>query len=223
MNTKLLENNIYPLKALLFTPSKEITNLPLIIYLHGAGERGEKIDHLYRHGIPKLINDGKEIPAVVLCPQCPRELVWNNIVDKVKNLIDLIVSEYKISLDRISITGSSMGGFGTWEMGLSYPNFFSAIAPVAGGGLSWRAERLITTPVKAYHGKLDIDVPLIHSQLMVDSVNAHGGKAELVILDEFGHNDGIDYTYFNTDIISWLLEKRRTNFERVKDTCEEYF
>ena len=223
MKVKILNGHEYSLQAILFTPSERVENPPLLIYLHGAGERGEKIEHLYRHGIPKLINDGKEIPAVVLCPQCPREVVWNNIVDKVKNLIDLIVGEYKLSLDRISITGSSMGGFGTWEMGLSYPNFFSAIAPVAGGGLSWRAERLITTPVKAYHGKLDIDVPLIHSQLMVDSVNVHGGKAELVILDEFGHNDGIEYTYFNTDIVSWLLENRRTNFEIVKDVCEECF
>lgn len=223
MKVKVLESKNYVLNALLFTPNEQKDDLPLIIYLHGAGERGENIEHLYRHGVPKLIKNGKEIPAVVLCPQCPASFVWNNVVEKVKALIDVVVEEYKISLDRIAITGSSMGGFGTWEMGLTYANFFSGIAPVAGGGLSWRCAKLITTPVKAYHGKIDEAVPLCYSTLMVDAVNKFGGRAELVVLDEFGHNDGINHVYYNTDIIDWLLAQRRTNFERVKETHEELF
>ncbi|MBO7344821.1 MAG: phospholipase, partial [Clostridia bacterium] len=135
METKVLKTENYPLQSLLFTPAEKVQNPPLIVYLHGAGERGENIEHLYRHGMPKLIKSGKEIPAIVLCPQCPAQFVWNNIVERLKNLIDLIVEEYQISKDRIAITGSSMGGFGTWEMGLTYANYFSAIAPVAGGGL----------------------------------------------------------------------------------------
>ena len=223
MNVKVLESKNYTLNALLFTPNRIQDDLPLIVYLHGAGERGENIEHLYRHGVPSLIESGKEIPAIVLCPQCPRNFVWNNIVEKVKTIIDLIVEEYKISKDRIAITGSSMGGFGTWEMGLTYPNFFSCIAPVAGGGLSWRCERLITTPDKAYHGAIDTAVPLCYSTLMVDAVKSCGGDAKLVVLDEFGHNDGIRFAYFNTDLIEWVLSQRRTNFERVKEICEELF
>lgn len=223
MNLRILSLKDYPLQAMLFTPCEKADNLPLIIYLHGAGERGLHIEHLYRHGVPKLIKSGKEIPAVVLCPQCPAEFVWNNIVQDVKKLIDKITVEYKIPKDRIAITGSSMGGFGTYEMALTYPSFFSCIAPVAGGGLSWRCAKLISTPVKAYHGKIDITVPLCYSELMVNAVNNCGGNAELIIFDELGHNDGIDYAYFNTDIIDWVLEKRRTNFERVKEVCEEFF
>lgn len=223
MKVTVLNNQKYTLDALLFTPNEIQDDLPLIVYLHGAGERGENIEHLYRHGVPNLIKSGKEIPAFVLCPQCPRYFVWNNIVEKVKAIIDLIVKEYKIPKDRIVITGSSMGGFGTWEMGLTYPNFFAGIAPVAGGGLSWRCAKLITTPVKAYHGKDDNSVPLCYSTLMVDAVNAHGGNAELVVLDGFGHNDGIYHAYFNTDLIDWLLNQRRTNFEKVKEVCEELF
>ena len=223
METKVLKTENYPLQSLLFTPAEKVQNPPLIVYLHGAGERGENIEHLYRHGMPKLIKSGKEIPAIVLCPQCPAQFVWNNIVERLKNLIDLIVEEYQISKDRIAITGSSMGGFGTWEMGLTYANYFSAIAPVAGGGLSWRCAKLKTTPVKAYHGAIDNSVPLCYSTLMVNAVNDKGGNAELVVLDGYGHNDGIEYAYFNTDLVDWLCAQSRTNFDRVKEICEEMF
>ena len=223
MEVKILNEKEYFLQSLLFLPEQMVENPPLIVYLHGAGERGDKIDHLYRHGLPCLIKSGKSIPAIVLCPQCPKELVWNNIVQTVKELIDKVVMEYVISKDRIAITGSSMGGFGTWEMGLTYPNFFSCIAPVAGGGLSWRCEKLITTPVKAYHGKKDLTVPICYSTLMVDAVNKWGGNAELVVFDDLEHNDGIKYAYFNTDLIDWVLSKRRVNFDRVKEVCEDLF
>lgn len=81
-----------------------------------------------------------------MCPQCPSSLVWNNVVENLKIFIDEVIDEFSIMPDRISITSSSMGGFGTWEMALTYPNFFSGIAPVAGWGLSWRCKKLITTP-----------------------------------------------------------------------------
>lgn len=223
MDTKILDKCDYPLQSLLFLPKKQVENPPLIVYLHGAGERGENIDHLYRHGIPKLIKSGKQIPAIVLCPQCPAQFVWNNIVQDVKALIDKVVQECNISKDRIAITGSSMGGFGTWEMGLTYSNYFSCIAPVAGGGLSWRCAKLINTPVKAYHGTIDNAVPLVYSTLMVNAVNNFGGKAQLVELENFGHNDGIEEAYFNTDLVEWILAQRRTNFDRVKEVYEELF
>lgn len=198
-------------------------NLPLMIYLHGAGERGTKIDHIDRHAIPKNIKEGREYNAVILCPQCPAHLVWNNIVEDVKKLIDQVVERFEIQKDRICITGSSMGGFGTFEMGLTYSNFFSAIAPVAGGGLSWRASNLKSTPIRAYHGDADSTVPVVYSELMVNAVNQTGGSAELVTLKGFGHNDSIEYAYESTDLIEWLLSVRRTDFTYVPETLEKWF
>jgi predicted peptidase len=116
-----------------------------------------------------------------------------------------------------------MGGFGTFEMGLTYRNFFSAIAPVAGGGLSWRASNLKNTPVRAYHGDADSTVPVVYSELMVNAVNQTGGFAELVTLKGLGHNDSIEHAYENTDLIEWLLSARRTDFTYVPETLEKWF
>lgn len=197
--------------------------LPLLVYLHGAGERGENFDHVYLHAIPKLILEGREFPAVVLYPQCPGPFIWNNMVKELKCIIDSVVAEYGIEKDRIMLTGSSMGGYGTWEMAMCYPEFFAAIAPVAGGGVAWRALKLRKMPIKTYHGSVDSVVTPLQSEIMVEAVNREGGTAELIYLEGFEHNDGIDEAYRNTDLIEWLLSHRRTDFGHIPELCEEMF
>ena len=196
---------------------------PLLIYLHGAGERGKNFDHIYRHGVPKLIKQGLDINAIVLFPQCPADFIWNNMVKELKTIIDSVIEEYGISRDRIVLTGSSMGGYGTWEMAMCYPEIFAAIAPVAGGGVVWRTGKLIKTPVLAYHGEKDSIVPMSQSEIMVNSTVAHGGVAELHIIKEKEHNDGIDYAYRETDLIQRLLSYRKIDFEHIPEPCEELF
>lgn len=197
--------------------------LPFLIYLHGAGERGTVLEHLQRHAIPKMIHAGVQIPALVLCPQCPAGYVWNNVVRELKSLIDRIAVEYRIKPDRICLTGSSMGGYGTWEMAMTYRNFFSGIAPVCGGGMAWRAANLHTTPVRTWHGDADDVVTIASSREMVEAVNAWGGHATLHVLPGFSHNDGIEEVYTNTDLITWLLDCRRVDYSYVPEVCEEMF
>lgn len=199
------------------------TDLPLLIYLHGAGERGRNFDHIYRHGIPKLIKEGQEIAAVVLFPQCPGPFIWNNMVKELKGIIDSVMEEYGIKRDRVVLTGSSMGGYGTWEMAMCYPEMFAAIAPVAGGGVPWRTSKLVKTPVLAYHGEKDQTVPVFQSETMVVFTNRHGGTAELLTIKEKGHNDGIDYAYRETDLIERLLSYRKCDFSHIPEPCEEMF
>ncbi len=213
----------YYFQADLYAPDTVTDDLPFLIFLHGAGERGTNIDHVYRHGLAKLIHDGLEVPAYVLCPQCPGEYVWNTLVRELKEFIDILVEKYAIKKDRICITGGSMGGFGTWEMGVTYPSFFSAIAPVCGGGMSWRGSNLVKTPVKAYHGTADTIVPIVYSELMVENINQCGGHAELVRMEGLNHEQGINLPYSDTDLLDWILAQRRGDFSRVKENCEEMF
>ena len=210
-----------------FQPSREnlIRNkkYPLIIYLHGAGERGRNIKNLYRHGIPELIIKGREIDAYVLSPQCPGNCVWDNIVFDVKALIDSVISTYNLDTTRISLTGSSMGGFGTFQMAFSFNNFFSCIAPVAGGGNSWRSSNLIGLPIKMYHGNKDDAVPIEYSYLMYNTLKWINKDTELVVLDGYGHNDGIDHAYFDLDIIEYLLSHTNENRKINEEFLHEMF
>ena len=198
-------------------------SLGLIVMLHGAGERGVNVANVYRHGIPELVAEGREIPAILLFPQCPAWAVWDNVVDRVKGLIDSIAKDFSVDMSRITITGSSMGGYGSFAMGLSYPNFFAGIAPVAGGGMSWRAGRLRKTPVLAIYGEKDGAVPFVCSELMVNNLKNAGGNVEFISLKNFDHNDGIDFAYRSTKLISWLLAQKRTSFDYVPDICEDCF
>lgn len=197
--------------------------LPLLIYLHGAGERGRNFDHIYRHGIPKLIKEGREMDAVVLFPQCPAPFIWNNMVKELKRVIESVMEEYGILKDRVVLTGSSMGGYGTWETAMCYPEMFAAIAPVAGGGVVWRTGKLKKVPVLVYHGEEDSVVPASQSEVMAEFTVCYGGEAELNLLKGCEHNEGIDRAYRETDLISRLLSYRKCDFEHVPEPCEELF
>lgn len=207
-----------------YTPKNgETSELPLLVYLHGAGERGKNLDHLSRHAIPRLIESGREYNAVVLCPQCPADAVWDNIMDKLKATIDITVAEYNIKRDRIVLTGSSMGGFGAIMAGMTYRNFFAGIAAVSGGGMSWRSSNLAGTPVLLYHGDRDDAVPIHNSLMLFNSLKNNGYEAELEIFEGYGHNDAIEKAYEDGRLVNWLLGKRRTCFDYVPECLEEIF
>lgn len=213
MNKNLLcDNKKLNLGYRLYLPDEMGTEpMPLIVFLHGAGERGDgdtMLDLVEVNGLPKYIMQGVKYPAIVLAPQCPSDMVWNNIVFAVKELIDFVVEEYNVDTDRISITGISMGGFGTWEMALTYPNFFSAIAPVCGGGMSWRTGLLKDMPIWAFHGDADSVVPIKNSVEMVDAVVAAGGNAKLTVFHNVAH-DSWDEAYTSSNVVEWLVSKRR--------------
>ena len=185
---------------------------PLVLFLHGAGERGdgseEELRILEKNALPRYAGEGKEYPFILICPQCHENFVWNNMVVSLKKLVDGVVEIYNADLDRIYCTGISMGGFGTWEMGVSYPRYFAAIAPICGGGFSWRASALKDMPVWAFHGDADNVVPISYSQTMVDAVNAAGGNAKFTIFPGVNHNSW-DSAYLETDLLDWLLEQKR--------------
>lgn len=204
------------LKYWLYTPANPGKGKALVTFLHGAGERSENPERVFNISLPKWLKEGRWAPdAYVLCPQCPMGFDWNSQVERLKSVIDHEAERLESDKSRISITGLSMGGFGTWAMGLTYPKFFSAIAPVCGGGLSWRTPNLKDMPVWAFHGELDPTVPLRNSVEMVDGVNKAGGNARLTIFHTAAHGCW-DEAYSTTTVLDWLLEQKRTDFEEIK-------
>src|ERR1700685_3291072 len=107
---------------------------PLMLFLHGAGERGDNLDAVKRHGPPKLVGKGKQFPFIIVSPQCPNGHWWNNELLPLTALLDDIESKYKVDRDRVYLTGLSMGGCGTGALAAYSPNRFAAILPICGGG-----------------------------------------------------------------------------------------
>jgi predicted peptidase len=122
--------------------------------------------------------------------------------------VDEMTEKYKVDPERIYLTGLSMGGYGTWSIGCSYPGRFAAIVPICGGGIPIRAGNLKSVPVWAFHGAKDPVVPLSQSQQMTDAVNRAGGSAQLTVYPEAEH-DSWTQTYNNPQLYDWLLSHRK--------------
>lgn len=196
-----------------YSPEGAKPGMPLTVFLHGAAERGNDGSLVLTRSLPQWLEAGRWTPeAYVLCPQCRVGFDWNSQIERLKAVIDHEAARLQADPTRISITGISMGGFGTWAMGLHYPEFFSAIAPVCGGGLSWRCSSLAqgNMPVWAFHGDADPMVPLRNSVEMVEAVNAAGGHARLTVFPGVEHNSW-DQAYGQTEVLQWLLEQQRPN------------
>jgi predicted peptidase len=184
---------------------------PLVLFLHGSGERGTDLMLVKRHGPPKRIEEGASFPFVLASPQCPAGRWWS--VDHLDALLRHLCATLEIDTDRVSVTGLSMGGFGTWALALEFPDRFAAIAPVCGGGTAYRANLLRNLPVWAFHGAKDPVIALSYSVEMVDAINRSGGNARLTVYPEAGH-DSYTETYAREDLYAWLLAQRRSSAPR---------
>ncbi|MBI3469587.1 MAG: prolyl oligopeptidase family serine peptidase, partial [Planctomycetes bacterium] len=125
---------------------------PLLLFLHGAGESGNDLKQVKRHGPPKLVETGNELSFIVVSPQSPGR-GWD--VQALNALLDDVVAKHKVDQNRIYVTGLSMGGFGTWSLAAAYPERFAAIVPICGGGDPASAKRLKDLPIWVFHGAKD--------------------------------------------------------------------
>ena len=188
---------------------------PVVLFLHGAGERGTNIWKVATHGPPKLVREGREFPFILISPQCPEGSTWSREV--LLGLLDFVCKEHRVDTNRLYVTGLSMGGYGAWDLGLSHPEKFAAIAPICGGGdyitglLSSRdrANAIKTLGVWAFHGAKDPVVPLSESQRMVDLLKKHGAQdVKLTIYPEAEHNSWTQ-AYDDPELYRWMLGHRR--------------
>lgn len=192
------------LNYLLYLPLNysETGNYPLLLFLHGAGERGNDLSLVKKNGPPKLIEEGKDLPFVVVSPQCPADKRWNT--KALIALIDEIISRYRIDQNRIYVTGLSMGGNGTWKLATEIADRLAAIIPICGWGDPFDICSIGNLPVWAFHGAKDLIVPLENSQALVDRLKYCNGNAQITVYPEAGHDSWTE-TYNNPEIYEWLL------------------
>jgi len=182
------------------------TKWPLMLFLHGAGERGDSIQKVKVHGPPKLIDNGKKFEFIIVSPQCPETQWWS--VETLNVLLNKVIKQYRVDENRIYVTGLSMGGFGTWAMAMEYPNRFAAIAPICGGGDPKKAHLLKNLPIWVFHGAKDEVVPVQRSQDMVDAIKEAGGNVKFTIYPDAGHDSWTE-TYDNPALYAWFLNHQK--------------
>ena len=191
-----------------YTPESNGEKMPLVVFMHGAGERGEadgsELDLVARHGFFKKAGRGQQYPFMMVGPQCPRNEYWGSYLESLNQFLDYIIKENNVDTDRIYLTGLSMGGTATWLWALGNPERFAAIAPVCGQGINWYAGKLINKPVRVYHGDIDEVVSVHESVEMVSSINRKGGHATLKLFHGVKHN-AWDYAYEN-EMVEWFMQ-----------------
>ena len=180
---------------------------PLILFLHGAGERGSDLNRVKVHGPPKIVEQQKDFPFVVVSPQCPAGQWWDPFA--LNALLDDVIKNHQVDVSRVYLTGLSMGGFGTWDLAARTPERFAAIVPICGGGNpSVAAFRLRDVPAWVFHGDADPVVPVRLSDEMVEALKKGGANVKYTRYPGVGH-DAWTETYNNEALYEWLLSHQR--------------
>jgi len=190
-----------------YDPNKE-GGYPTILFLHGAGERGDNLDVLTQWGPPKIAHE-KGMPFIVISPQCPKDEWWTSRIYHLKNLLDESINTYNIDTSRIYLTGLSMGGYGTFALSQVYPEYFAAVAPICGGGTPSRVNFKKAPPIWVFHGDEDEVVPIESSQIMVDAIRASGTEVKFTIYEGVGHNS-FTRAYNESNLFNWFLEHKKS-------------
>jgi len=198
---------------LLFTPTnkKEVNKkgeFPLIVFLHGAGERGEDLQKVKVHGPPKIVEENPDFPFMVLSPLCPEGSWWK--APSVDLLVERISAKHKVDQDRIYLTGLSMGGYGTWDAAIFNPQRYAAIAPICGGKDEnvFLAPTIRALPTWAFHGAMDTVVPIEATSDIVRALKRAGGNVQYTIYPMAGHDSWTE-TYANEKLYQWMLSHHK--------------
>ncbi|MEV8456183.1 PHB depolymerase family esterase [Streptomyces sp. NPDC052095] len=181
---------------------------PLVLFLHGASERGDDPAVLATQGLPKRVADGIPVPFVLLAPQCPAYSTWTLELSGVYALLEEVSARYGIDRDRTCVTGLSMGGTGSWAMATRYPDRFAAVAPICGSWLPEAAPRIDHLPVWTFHGADDLNIPVGHTDKVVDALKERGSPVRFTRYENVGH-DSWTRTYADPELYTWLLAQRR--------------
>lgn len=183
---------------------------PLMLFLHGAGERGDNVDLIKKHGIPKRIEEGENFPFITIAPQCRDGIWWSNTesINILEKLMQHLISDLKVDKKRVYGTGLSMGGFGILELALSAPSLFTALVPVCGGTITNDLQNLEKIPIWMFHGEEDDVIPKESSLLIYKYLKEKNKNILLTIYPNTMHDSWTE-TYENKEIYDWLLSFKK--------------
>jgi predicted peptidase len=198
---------------------------PLVMFLHGVGERGDDLDRVRAHGIPKEVAKGRKFPFILVSPQCPADRLWDTTM--LRGLLDYAERTYRVDRKRETVTGLSMGGYGAWALAMVQPRRFAAIAPLCGGPrtedawplrgakigvvdipLDEAKRRLKGLPVFTVHGDADAAVPVQGTRDLVAALRSVGDEVRYTEVPGGGH-DIWTPVYAGEEVYAFLLGHRR--------------
>jgi predicted peptidase len=227
------QNDTLPFRILLPKNYNSQKSYPLLIFLHGAGERGSDNKSQLVHGsfLFKSKDFRKNYPAIVVFPQCPEKSSWANVkrnyemsagqkfdffkeisenkqLIMVEKLLDFIQKKYGIDPTRRYVGGLSMGGMGTFELVARNPDYFAAAFPICGGGNPDWSDLLKTTPFWIFHGEDDGVVSVDFSRKMYEVLGKEKASVRLTIYPDVNHNSW-DNAFAEPDLMHWLFSNKR--------------
>ncbi|RYE19128.1 MAG: hypothetical protein EOP51_20535 [Sphingobacteriales bacterium] len=185
---------------------------PMMIFLHGSGERGTDLDKVKVNGPPMMIEKGKKYPFIVVSPQAG-DYGWEP--NELYHMLLTLKKKYRVDDTRIYLTGLSMGGYGTWELAMKHPEEFAAIAPICGGADTTDIRNLRHMPVWAFHGLKDDVVPPEQSIRVVNALKKYNPSAKLTLYPDANHNSW-DATYSNDSLYTWMLQHTKFTYKQVE-------
>jgi predicted peptidase len=215
-----------PYRLLKPDPYEDGKSYPLVVFLHGAGERGRDNEAQLVHGVAEFArpDNRKKYPCFLVAPQCPAREKWSSVDWSsersklpaepsepgalVLELIDALRKEYRIDPARIYLTGLSMGGYGTWDLLMRRPELFAAAVPICGGGDETQATRIAKIPVWVFHGTLDGAVKVQRSRNMVAALEKAGGHPLYTEYPDEGHASWVP-AYRSPAMMKWLFAQRK--------------
>ncbi|MEM7260835.1 MAG: GDSL-type esterase/lipase family protein [Planctomycetota bacterium] len=196
---------------------------PVVLFLHGAGERGDDNRAQLAYLPKKLAGLREEYPCFVVAPQCPREGWWvtrerpeplwespstTPAMEGAMEALRVTLREHPVDLDRIYLTGLSMGGYGSWDLAMRWPDVFAAVVPICGGGDPERVHRVTSVPIAVYHGADDKVVPPEFSRRLVKRLQSLGATTNYDEMAGVGHNSWTP-AYRKEAALDWMFSQER--------------
>ncbi|MEQ1825248.1 MAG: prolyl oligopeptidase family serine peptidase [Pirellula sp.] len=213
------------LKPAGYVPGKKY---PLILFLHGAGERGDDNKATLVHGAKDFSDKARreKFPCYVVVPQCPKDMKWSEVdwtlesselpkdpsqpLQATKELLDEMIENAGVDSTRVYITGLSMGGYGTWDAIARYSKYFAAAAPICGGGDPKTVDSFHRLPIWCFHGDADTAVKVKRSREMIEALQRVGSPVKYTEYPGVGH-DSWTATYSNPALYEWLFSQQRAS------------